>query len=163
MGVQPRMRLAKKGLLDRLDAMKAPEEGDASASTWKVNDMKAFEIVSTMISTNLQPMVRTAKTKAEAWDILKTFFLRQSMHNRMQLRWQLHEFKLAKGGSIMDHFLRFDELCMTMQAVGQEISPDEHLVILLGSLTRDYDPIVKIIENMPGMTLFHAKEMLRRE
>ena len=63
----------------------------------------------------------------------------------------------------MDYFLRFDELCMTMQAVGQEISPDEHLVILLGSLTRDYDPIVKIIENMPGMTLFHAKEMLRRK
>ena len=63
----------------------------------------------------------------------------------------------------MDHFLRFDELCMTMQAVGQEISPDKHLVILLGSLTRDYDPIVKIIENMPDMTLFHAKEMLRRE
>ena len=63
----------------------------------------------------------------------------------------------------MDHFLRFDELCMTMQAVGQEISPDEHLVILLGSLTRDYDPIVKRIENVPRMTLFQAKEMVRRE
>ena len=158
-----RMRLAKKGLLEHLDAMKAPEEGDAAASTWKVNDMKAFAIVSTMISINLQSMVRTAKSTAEAWNILKTFFLRQSMHNRVQLRRQLHEFKLAKGGSIMDHFMRFDELCMTMQAVGQEISQEEHLVILLGSLTREYDPIVKIIENMPGMTLFHAKEMLRRE
>ena len=63
----------------------------------------------------------------------------------------------------MDHFMRFDELCMTMQAVGQEISPTEYLFILLGSLTRDYDPIVNIIENMPGMTLFHAKEVLRRE
>ena len=70
-----RMRLTKKGLLEHLDAMKAPEERDASVSTWKVNDMKAFEIVSTMISTNLQSMVRTAKTTAEAWDILETFFL----------------------------------------------------------------------------------------
>ncbi|CAI5707225.1 unnamed protein product [Peronospora effusa] len=87
--------------------MKVPEEGDASASTWKVNDMKAFAIVSTMISTNLQSVVRTAKTTAEAWDILKTFFLHQSMHNRVQLRRQPHEFKLNKGGSIMDHFLRF--------------------------------------------------------
>ena len=120
-----RMQLAKKGLLEHLDAMKAPEEGDATASTWKVNDMKAFAIVSTMISTNLQSMVRTAKTTAEAWDILKNFFLRQSMHNRVQLRRQLHEFKLAKGGSIMDHFLRFDELCLTMQAVGQEILPED--------------------------------------
>ena len=63
----------------------------------------------------------------------------------------------------MDHFLRFDELCMTIHAVGQEISPDKDLVILLDSLTKDYDPIVKIFENMPGRTLFHAKEMLRRE
>ena len=63
----------------------------------------------------------------------------------------------------MDYFLRFDELCMTMKVVSQEISPDEHLVILLSSLTRDYDPIVKIIESMSDMTLFHAKEMLRRE
>uniref|UniRef100_A0AAV1UFB1 Polyprotein n=1 Tax=Peronospora matthiolae TaxID=2874970 RepID=A0AAV1UFB1_9STRA len=28
-----RMRLAKKGLLEHLDAMKAPEEGDIAAST----------------------------------------------------------------------------------------------------------------------------------
>ncbi|CAH0493052.1 unnamed protein product, partial [Peronospora farinosa] len=138
--------------------MKAPEEGDATASTWKVNDMKAFAIVTKMISTNLQSMVRTATSTAEAWDILKTVFLRQSMHNRVHLRRQLHEFKLAKGGSIMDHFLRFDELCMTMQAVGQEISADEQLVIRLGSLTRDFDQIVTIIENVPGMTLFQAKE-----
>uniref|UniRef100_M4B7P0 CCHC-type domain-containing protein n=1 Tax=Hyaloperonospora arabidopsidis (strain Emoy2) TaxID=559515 RepID=M4B7P0_HYAAE len=148
--------------------MKAPEEGDAQLrllllGPWKVKIMKAFAIVSTMISTNLQSMVCTAKTTAEASDILKTFFLRQSMHNRVQLQRQPHEFKLANGGSIMDHFLRFDELCMIMQAIGQEISPDEHLVIPLRSLTRDYDPIVKIIENMPGMTLFHAKEILRRE
>uniref|UniRef100_A0AAV1TC67 CCHC-type domain-containing protein n=1 Tax=Peronospora matthiolae TaxID=2874970 RepID=A0AAV1TC67_9STRA len=158
-----RMNLAKKGSLEHLDAMKAPEEGDTSASTWKVNDMKAFAIVSTMISTNLQSMVRTTETTAEAWDTLKTFFLRQSMHNRVQLQRQLHESKLIKRGSIMGHFLRFDELCMTMQAVGQEILQDEHLVILLGSQTDDYDTIVKIIENMPRMTLFHAKEMLRRE
>uniref|UniRef100_A0AAV1T807 Polyprotein n=1 Tax=Peronospora matthiolae TaxID=2874970 RepID=A0AAV1T807_9STRA len=125
--------------------------------------MKAFAIVAPMVSTNLQSMVRLAKSTAEAWDILKNFFLRQSMHNRVQLRRQLHEFKLAKGGSIMDHFLRFDELCMTMQAVGQELSPDEHLVILLGSLTKEYDPIVKIIENMADVTLFSANEMQRRE
>ena len=45
------MRLAKKGLLDNRDATKAPEGGDVPASTRKVNDLKAFEIVTTMIST----------------------------------------------------------------------------------------------------------------
>ena len=63
----------------------------------------------------------------------------------------------------MDYFMRFDELRMTIQSVGREISPKEHLIILLGSLTREYDNIVKIIKNIPGTTLFHAKEMLGRE
>ena len=62
-----RMRLAKKVLLEYLDALKAPEEGDSTVSTWKANGMKAFSIVSTMISTNLQSMVCTAKTTVEAW------------------------------------------------------------------------------------------------
>ena len=65
-----RMRLAKKVLLEYLDALKAPEEGDSTVSTWKANGMKAFSIASTMISTNLQSMVCTAKTTVEAWDIL---------------------------------------------------------------------------------------------
>ena len=65
-----RMRLAKKVLLEYLDAMKAPKEGDSTVSTWKVKGMKAFAILSTMISTNLQSMVPTAKTTVEAWDIL---------------------------------------------------------------------------------------------
>ena len=72
------MRPAKKGLLDHLDAMEALEEGDAAASTWKVNDMKAFGIVSTMISTNLQSMVRTAKSAAKAWDVFLTIKNAQS-------------------------------------------------------------------------------------
>ena len=63
----------------------------------------------------------------------------------------------------MDHFLRIDELCVSMQAVSQEISADEHLVILLGSLTREYDQMFKSIENLHGMTPFQAKDILRRE
>ena len=63
----------------------------------------------------------------------------------------------------MDNFMKLNDLCMTIQSVGQEISPKYHLVILLVIITREYDPIVKIIANMPIMTLFHAKEMMRRE
>jgi hypothetical protein len=61
-----RMKLANKGLLEHIDATKAPSEGDASASAWEVNDMKAFAIVCMMISPCLQSMVQTAKSTAEA-------------------------------------------------------------------------------------------------
>ena len=62
------MKLTKKGLLEHIDATKAPSEDDASAAVWKVNDMKAFANVCTMINLSLQSMVRNAATTAEAWE-----------------------------------------------------------------------------------------------
>ncbi|KAI9906146.1 hypothetical protein PsorP6_013784 [Peronosclerospora sorghi] len=99
--------------------------------------MKAFAIVTTMISPNYS--------------------------HRVQLRRKLHEFKLPKGGNVMDRFLRFDDLCMSMQATGQVISSDEQLVILLGSLSDDYDQIVTIAEYLQELNLFQVKEMVQRE
>ena len=63
----------------------------------------------------------------------------------------------------MDHYLKFDKMCMSMQVIGDEVSRDEQLVILLWSLSDGYDQIAKITENMGEMDLFIAKEMLRRE
>ena len=97
-----------------------------------------------MINPSLQSMVRIAATTAESWGILKSFFLRRSIHNRVQLRRQMHEFKMQKGASVMDHLLKFDELSMSMQAIGDEVAHDERLVIMLGSLSDENDPIVRL-------------------
>ncbi|CEG49892.1 polyprotein [Plasmopara halstedii] len=79
------------------------------------------------------------------------------------MRRQLHGFKMKKSGNVMDHFLKSDELCLSMKAIGEEVSQDEQLVILFESLMEEYDPIVKIIENMPRIDLFQVKETLRRD
>ena len=129
------MKIAKKGLLEHIDATKARVKKTLTRQHEKVNDMKAFANVCTMISPSLQSMVRNAGTTAEACKFLRRFFLRRSIHNRVQMRRQLHEFKLQKGGFVMDPFLKFDELCMSMQAISDEVPRDEQLVILLGSLS----------------------------
>nr|CCA28032.1 putative polyprotein [Albugo laibachii Nc14] len=158
-----RMQLMRKGLLDHIDMVKTPGEDDSNAADWKVNDMKAFAIVSTMIRPNLQSMFRSAFGATQAWDILNNFFLRRSLHNRIQKKRELHDFKMRKGGSFRDHFLRFEELCMSMQAIGASIDLNEQLVVLLGSMSEDFDQIMKIMENVPGMAMFQAKERLLRE
>ena len=86
--------------------------------------------------------------------MLKNFFVRRNVHNRVQLRRELHEFKMAKGGNAMDHLMKFDELCHTMAAIGDTLDDSEQLVILLGSLSEDFDQIVKIMENMSGIDVF---------
>jgi hypothetical protein len=52
---------------------------------------------------------------------------------------------------------------MSMAAVGDLLSNEEKLVILLGSLNDQYDTVIKIIENTTNIDLLDAKEMLRRE
>uniref|UniRef100_A0AAV1T557 Retrotransposon Copia-like N-terminal domain-containing protein n=1 Tax=Peronospora matthiolae TaxID=2874970 RepID=A0AAV1T557_9STRA len=62
-----RIKLAKKKPLEHIDVTKAPRGDDANVSFGKVNDMKAYANVCTMISPSLQSMVRDAATAAEAW------------------------------------------------------------------------------------------------
>ncbi|TYZ59103.1 hypothetical protein PybrP1_000199 [[Pythium] brassicae (nom. inval.)] len=58
------------------------------------------------------------------------------------------------------HLDRFDELVVTMEAVGEQIDEARQLVILLGSLSTDFDTLVSIIENTPSPLQMDVKEKL---
>ena len=48
-----RMKLAKTGLVEHLYTTEFPGKGDINASAWKLNDMKAYANVCTMVSPSL--------------------------------------------------------------------------------------------------------------
>lgn len=125
--------------------------------------MKAFAIVCTTIQSKFLIVLQDGAVNCTRLGDFKDLFLRQSIHKRVQRQRQLQEFKMQKGGNMMDHFLKFDEMCMSMQAIGDEVSQEKQLVILLGSLSEEYDQITKSIENLQGINLFQTKEVLRRE
>ena len=52
---------------------------------------------------------------------------------------------------------------MKLRAAGDSMDGDEKLVLLLVSLSSEYDDMVRIIEAHSNVTLLDAKEMLRRE
>ncbi|KAE8994957.1 hypothetical protein PR003_g9833 [Phytophthora rubi] len=143
--------------------MKPEDAARRETEEWKAADMKALAVVAKMLSPTYQSMIRDAVSAHEAWETLRMFFVKQTLHNRVQLRKQLHEFALGAGEDLMKHIVRFDDLCAQLAAVGETISEDEKLVILLGSLPPEYDAMVRIIEAHDKVTLLEAKEMLRRE
>ena len=155
-----RMTLARKGVIEHV--LEKPETIKQS-STWKVNDLKALAIIVKLLSPTYQTMVRTAQSAYDAWDTLRSFFVQQNLHNKVQLRKKLSKVQLEEGGNLMNHLMQFDELCLKLVAVGETIGDDEKLVILLGSLPQEYDMMIRIIEATSGVTLMGAKEMLRRE
>ncbi|KAK1941373.1 Retrovirus-related Pol polyprotein from transposon TNT 1-94 [Phytophthora citrophthora] len=102
-------------------------------------------------------MVREATTAREAWETLRTFFVQKNLHNRVQLRKQLYDFEMAPGENLMDHLMQFEDLCLRLTGVGETVTDDEKLVILLGSLPAEYDGMIKLIEAHGSVTLLDAK------
>lgn len=67
------------------------------------------------------------------------------MNKKVQLRRQRPEFKMVKAQNLVDHLMNLDELVLNMGAIEDPITKDEALVILLGSLTEEYQHIARII------------------
>jgi hypothetical protein len=57
----------------------------------------------------------------------------------------------------------FDELVVSLHAVGEAIDDGRQLVVLLGSLPSEYDILVSIGENTKGVSLIEVKEKLLKE
>ncbi|DAZ95788.1 TPA: hypothetical protein N0F65_009184, partial [Lagenidium giganteum] len=116
-----------------------------------------------LLTPTFQTMMRHEMAANVAWGILQRYIVKRNMHNRIHLRKRLQDVCMAPGDDISEHMLKFDSLLMEMEAIGDMMGEDEKLIVLLGSVTSDYDAIVKIIENKDATDLLEGKDMLRRE
>ncbi|GMF27787.1 unnamed protein product [Phytophthora fragariaefolia] len=115
-----RMALARKGLQGT--AMKTQDAAHRETKEWKATDMKALAIVAKVLSPTYQSMIRESTTAFEVWETLREFFVEQTLHNRVQLRKELHAFALGQGEDLMKHIVRFDDLCSRLADVGETVS-----------------------------------------
>ena len=129
------MKLARKSLLQFIDGPVDIKEEDVSVvENWQAKDLGTFTILSAMISPQYQTMIQNATSTAQLWTILKEYFVRKSLHNRVEIRRRLHDLKMDRGTKLVDHMMKFDKLTMEMAAIGDALNDQEMLVILLGSL-----------------------------
>ena len=64
---------------------------------------------------------------------------------------------------MVSHLDRFDELVLSMEAVGDTMDEARQMTVLLSCLPADYKMIVSIIENSMGVTMVDVKEKLLKE
>lgn len=155
-----RMLLARKELIAHVDSMKPVAEW---TEEWRTKDMKALAIIAQGVEVEHQTKIRSAITAKQAWDTLKEFYNRSTLHNRVAITKRLHEFRMDDGAGMAAHLDKFDELIVAMEAVGDPLDAARQLVILLGSLPAQYELIVSIIENMGDISLIEVKEKLLKE
>ena len=78
-----------------------------------------------LLSLTYQCIVRECESAIKAWEVLKTFFVKKKLHNRVQLWKELHEIVMETGVSLMGHLLEFDELCIRLGAAGDSMDYDK--------------------------------------
>lgn len=155
-----KMTLARKGLLEHILEVKLEQE---MTEDWKVKDMKAFAIIAQGIEVKHQTKIRHARTAKEAWETLRDYYNKTNLQNRVALTRRLHEFRMDEGGDMVSHLDRFDELVLSMEAVGDTMDDARQMTVLLSSLPAEYEMIVSIIENSMGVTMVDVKEKLLKE
>ncbi|KAE9284978.1 hypothetical protein PF008_g27029 [Phytophthora fragariae] len=138
------MTLARQGLLAHVQVVKDPAE---ITEAWLLNDMKALGLIAQGIAVEHHTKIRSATSAIMAWNMLRDFYNRKTMHNRVTMTRRLHEFKMEAGVTMAKHLDNFDELVVGLQTLGQPLGEARQLVILLSSLPPEYELICSIVEN----------------
>uniref|UniRef100_A0AAV1TC42 CCHC-type domain-containing protein n=1 Tax=Peronospora matthiolae TaxID=2874970 RepID=A0AAV1TC42_9STRA len=70
---------------------------------------------------------------------------------------------MDEGGDMVSHLDRFEELVLSVEAVGDAMDEARRMTVLLSSLPAEYEMIVSISENYVGVTMVDVKEKLLKE
>ncbi|GMF28210.1 unnamed protein product [Phytophthora lilii] len=152
--------LARKGLLAHVQEVKARGE---ITEAWLLDDMKALGLIAQGVAAKHHTKIRSATSAIMAWNTLRDFYNRTTMHNRVTMTRRLHEFKMEDGVTMAKHLDNFDELIVGLQTLGETIDEARQLVVLLSSLPTEYELICSIVENARDTTLIEVKEKLLKE
>ncbi|DBA02726.1 TPA: hypothetical protein N0F65_010654 [Lagenidium giganteum] len=109
-----RMTLAKKGLLGHNEGMELETE------EWRSNDMKAFAIIAQGVEVQHQSKIHNATSAKQAWEILREYYNKQNIHNRVALTRRLNDFRMDANVSIIEHLDKFDELMTAMETASMK-------------------------------------------
>ena len=154
-----RMTLARKGLLAHVGVVKPENE---VTEAWLVSDAKSLGIIAQGVEIQHQTKIRSATRAMHAWGVLRDFYNRSTLHNRVTMTRRLYAFKMENGTGMAQHLDAFDELVVGLQTLGEVVDEARQLVVLPSSLPSEYDMISSIIENAKDVSLIEVKEKLLR-
>ncbi|DAZ96170.1 TPA: hypothetical protein N0F65_009569 [Lagenidium giganteum] len=85
---------------------------------WRAADLTALAVIVRLLSPQYKMMVRNATTAKEARKTLEAVFVKRTLHKRIQLRKQVHEFKMSNGDDIMAQYDAIVKIIENKKGVG---------------------------------------------
>lgn len=155
------MLLVKEGLWTAVKDAKPEPVTDA----WTGKDDKARALISLLVSDNQLNHVRNATTALAAWTNLKNYHEKASLSNKVRLMREICSLKLAEGGDAEVHVNTMTELFEKLAALGEKLSENWVVAMLLSSLPQSYDTLITALETRPegDLTLSLVQSKLLEE
>lgn len=133
---------------------------DCTTVKWKKNDLKALGGIAGDVTLAFQVYIRHAVGAEPAWKALLEQCNRNTLKNKILITKEMHNFKMQDGTRFQDHIDKFSELVSKLESVGEDMDDTRHIVLVLGSLTNEYQVIASVLENTPNIGLMQVVESL---
>lgn len=78
--------------------------------TWLCNDVKTLGTIAQGVELQHETKIRSASTAMHAWSILREFYNRATLHNRVEMTRRLYEFKMESGSTMSKHRMHLTNL-----------------------------------------------------
>ena len=112
---------------------------------WTTNQAIVWQQIVSMVPDLVFLKSRGKKTVKEAWDLLKCDYEKRSRMFMVDLKRRIQDQKCAEGGDIRTHFYSIRNMVEELAMLRDELSEDDHVAILLGSLPRSYSAYLSTI------------------
>lgn len=148
---QMKMYLIGKDLWEIVSGSEEFPEETASAAVqraYRKRENLALATICLSVATNLQIYVRSAKTAKEAWECLEQHFQKKSLSQKILHRRKLYSARMKNGESMIEHINYIKTLSEHLEAVGDPIEEKDLVIILVSSLTDDYNYLITALETI---------------
>ena len=154
---QMQMLLIGKNLWEIVEGTEIlPDDANQQQRTdFRKRSNKALSLICLSVSTSLSFYVRGAKSGKEAWDCLQNHFEEKTLSRKVALHTKLFAIKFDGTVSMAEHVNKIRTIADQLAALDKEIDESFLVMIMLGSLPKDYHHLLTALETLP-------EERLRR-
>ena len=145
---------------DRVTGTASREGADNLSS-----EQKAFYLILQCIGQKYVPMVMHCTMPKDLWDTLSQYFERKTASNNVYTLMQLYGLRMRKCDQMQDHIRELDELSDKLAAIGEKVSDNHKLAVLLRSVQDSYPTLVTALlaKGDDELTLVFIKQALLDE
>lgn len=121
---------------------------DATEKTaWELKDVKAQQYIVLCIGNDQLVLVNETKTAKEAWQKLRSYYLKSTLTVKVRLLRRVCKTELARGGDMAKHLLEMTEAMSELKECGYKLDDDIATFLLLSSVNEEeYGGLITALE-----------------